>query len=30
MAQAMFGVDAVSHTLPSLEILRELVARGTG
>lgn len=25
---AMFGVDAVSHTLPSLEILRELVARG--
>ncbi|WP_434967301.1 macrolide family glycosyltransferase [Janibacter indicus] len=24
----MFGVDAVSHTLPSLEILRELVARG--
>lgn len=25
---AMFGVDAVSHTLPSLEILRELVTRG--
>lgn len=25
---AMFGVNAVSHTLPSLEILRELVARG--
>ncbi len=24
----MFGVNAVSHTLPSLEILRELVARG--
>lgn len=24
----MFGVDAVSHTLPSLEILRELVTRG--
>ena len=25
---AMFGVNAISHTLPSLEILRELVARG--
>lgn len=25
---AMFGVNAVSHTLPSLEVLRELVARG--
>lgn len=25
---AMFGVNAVSHTLPSLEILRELVVRG--
>lgn len=25
---AMFGVNAVSHTLPSVEILRELVARG--
>lgn len=25
---AMFGVNAVSHTLPSIEILRELVARG--
>lgn len=25
---AMFGVNAVSHTLPSLEILRELVSRG--
>nr|WP_282070712.1 hypothetical protein [Janibacter hoylei] len=24
----MFGVDAVSHTLPSLEILGELVRRG--
>lgn len=25
---AMFGVNAISHTLPSLEVLRELVARG--
>ncbi len=25
---AMFGVNAISHTLPSLEILRELVSRG--
>ena len=24
----MFGVNAISHTLPSIEILRELVARG--